>query len=173
MVKPQSNLKLHHKKEQLDVKSAFLSGYLTEEVFVKQPPGFESKEYPEHVYKLDKRLFLQEEESTRIQKKQSEANLKRALVESAKKAAAKWKKKVGEINEALQDEDEAEEVEAPTPSTKKRKTSQNKSQEKAAEAEDSILSKRTWYARKSKKVQVVEKESEEETDGDEDKLVKF
>ncbi|XP_070019627.1 uncharacterized protein [Nicotiana sylvestris] len=28
-----------------------------EEVFVKQPPGFESKECPEHVYKLDKALY--------------------------------------------------------------------------------------------------------------------
>jgi len=42
---------------QMDVKSAFLNGYLKEEVFVKQPPGFESKECPEHVYKLDKALY--------------------------------------------------------------------------------------------------------------------
>jgi len=41
----------------MDVKSAFLNGYLKEEVFVKQPPGFESKECPEHVYKLDKALY--------------------------------------------------------------------------------------------------------------------
>ncbi|XP_019244462.1 PREDICTED: uncharacterized protein LOC109224331, partial [Nicotiana attenuata] len=38
-------------------KSAFLNGYLKEEVCVKQPPGFESKECPEHVYKLDKALY--------------------------------------------------------------------------------------------------------------------
>nr|XP_009767581.1 PREDICTED: uncharacterized protein LOC104218715 [Nicotiana sylvestris] len=42
---------------QMDVKSAFLSGYLKEEVFVKQPSGFESKECLNHVYKLDKALY--------------------------------------------------------------------------------------------------------------------
>ncbi|XP_070055140.1 uncharacterized protein [Nicotiana tomentosiformis] len=39
---------------QMDVKSAFLNGYLKEKVFVKQLPGFKSKECPDHVYKLDK-----------------------------------------------------------------------------------------------------------------------
>jgi hypothetical protein len=42
---------------QMDVKSAFLNGILEEEVFVKQPPGFESKEHPDHVYKLHKALY--------------------------------------------------------------------------------------------------------------------
>jgi len=42
---------------QMDVKSAFLNGYLKEEVFVKQPPGFESTEFPDHVFKLDKALY--------------------------------------------------------------------------------------------------------------------
>lgn len=41
----------------MNVKSAFLNGYLKEGVFVKQPPGFESKESPDHVYKLDKALY--------------------------------------------------------------------------------------------------------------------
>ncbi|GJT26857.1 retrovirus-related pol polyprotein from transposon TNT 1-94 [Tanacetum coccineum] len=41
---------------QMDVKSAFLNGKL-KEVYVKQPPGFESNEFPNHVYKLDKALY--------------------------------------------------------------------------------------------------------------------
>ena len=42
---------------QMDVKSAFLNGKLKEEVYVKQPPGFESEKYPNHVYFLDKALY--------------------------------------------------------------------------------------------------------------------
>ncbi|GJU35738.1 retrovirus-related pol polyprotein from transposon TNT 1-94 [Tanacetum coccineum] len=41
----------------MDVKSAFLNGKLKEEVYVKQPPGFESNEFPNHVCKLDKALY--------------------------------------------------------------------------------------------------------------------
>jgi len=41
----------------MDVKSAFLNGYLKEEVYVMQPPVFESKEFPNHVFKLDKALY--------------------------------------------------------------------------------------------------------------------
>ncbi|WMV09939.1 hypothetical protein MTR67_003324 [Solanum verrucosum] len=37
--------------------SAFLNGYLKEEIYVKQPPGFENPEFPDHVYKLDKALY--------------------------------------------------------------------------------------------------------------------
>ncbi|GKB92899.1 retrovirus-related pol polyprotein from transposon TNT 1-94, partial [Tanacetum coccineum] len=42
---------------QIDVKSAFLNGKLKEEVYVKQPPGFKSSEFPNHVCKLDKALY--------------------------------------------------------------------------------------------------------------------
>ncbi|GJV54906.1 retrovirus-related pol polyprotein from transposon TNT 1-94 [Tanacetum coccineum] len=42
---------------QMDVKSTFLNGKLKEEVYVKQPPGFESNEFPNHVCKLDKALY--------------------------------------------------------------------------------------------------------------------
>ncbi|GJW89087.1 retrovirus-related pol polyprotein from transposon TNT 1-94 [Tanacetum coccineum] len=42
---------------QIDVKSAFLNGKISEEVYVQQPPGFESSEFPNHVCKLDKALY--------------------------------------------------------------------------------------------------------------------
>ncbi|CAJ2652909.1 unnamed protein product [Trifolium pratense] len=42
---------------QMDVKSAFLNGFISEEVYVKQPPGFEDVSNPEHVFKLKKSLY--------------------------------------------------------------------------------------------------------------------
>jgi hypothetical protein len=40
----------------MDVKSAFLNGFLEEEVYVRQPPGLESVEFPHKVYRLRKAL---------------------------------------------------------------------------------------------------------------------
>nr|GEY03289.1 retrovirus-related Pol polyprotein from transposon TNT 1-94 [Tanacetum cinerariifolium] len=42
---------------QMDVKTAFLNGILKEEVYVGQPPGFVSIQYPDHVHALDKALY--------------------------------------------------------------------------------------------------------------------
>jgi hypothetical protein len=39
------------------VKSDFLNGVIQEEVFVRQPPGFENIKYPDRVYKLLKALY--------------------------------------------------------------------------------------------------------------------
>jgi hypothetical protein len=49
----------HHgfKLYQMDVKSTFLNGPIKEEMYVEQPPGFESEGYPNHVYKLYKALY--------------------------------------------------------------------------------------------------------------------
>lgn len=65
--------------------------------------------------------------------------MNKALAESAKKTAAKGKKKVGELSEVVQ----IEEMELVL------------QDEDEAESEGSIVSKRTRSARKSKKVQVV------------------
>ncbi|GKC00760.1 retrovirus-related pol polyprotein from transposon TNT 1-94 [Tanacetum coccineum] len=42
---------------QMDVKSAFLNGFINEEVYVAQPPGFIDFEKSDHVYKLKKALY--------------------------------------------------------------------------------------------------------------------
>jgi hypothetical protein len=49
----------HHdfKLYQMDVKSAFLNGPLSELIYVEQPPGFEDPQFPDYVYKLHKALY--------------------------------------------------------------------------------------------------------------------
>ncbi|WVZ63945.1 hypothetical protein U9M48_013535 [Paspalum notatum var. saurae] len=41
----------------MDVKSAFLNGFIEEEVYVRQPPSFESARFLDRVYKLRKALY--------------------------------------------------------------------------------------------------------------------
>ncbi|WVZ76661.1 hypothetical protein U9M48_024617 [Paspalum notatum var. saurae] len=44
-------------REQMDVKYAFLNGFIEEEVYVRQPPSFEIARFPDRVYKLRKALY--------------------------------------------------------------------------------------------------------------------
>ncbi|WVZ49129.1 hypothetical protein U9M48_000510 [Paspalum notatum var. saurae] len=45
------------KLQQMDVKYAFPNGFIEEEVYVRQPPGFESARFPDRVHKLRKALY--------------------------------------------------------------------------------------------------------------------
>lgn len=49
----QNQWKIH----QMDVKSAFLNGYLEEEVYIEQPPGFVIEGYEDKVLRLKKALY--------------------------------------------------------------------------------------------------------------------
>ena len=44
------NIKLY----QIDVKSAFLNGFINELIYVEQPPGFEDPRNPNHIYRLQR-----------------------------------------------------------------------------------------------------------------------
>ena len=41
----------------MDVTSAFLNGFINEQVYVEKPPGFKDKEKLQHVYKLVNALY--------------------------------------------------------------------------------------------------------------------
>ena len=49
---------------QMDVKSTFLNGFINEEVYIEQLPGFTSFNFPHHVFKL-KKCILWFETSTK------------------------------------------------------------------------------------------------------------
>ena len=48
---------INFKLYQMNVKCAFLNGYLNEKVFVEQPKGFEDPHFPNHVLRLKKALY--------------------------------------------------------------------------------------------------------------------
>jgi len=48
---------LKFKLFQMNVKSAFLNGYLKEEVYTEQPKRFIDPSFPNHVYRLKKALY--------------------------------------------------------------------------------------------------------------------
>ena len=68
----------------MDVKSAFLNGLIQEEVYIKQPPRFESETLLQHVFKLNKALYgLKQAHGAWYEKKSSfllENNFKRGKV---------------------------------------------------------------------------------------------
>ena len=42
---------------QIDVSNAFLHGFLSEDVYIQQPPGFEDARFPYHVCKLQRAIY--------------------------------------------------------------------------------------------------------------------
>lgn len=48
---------MNFKVFQMDVETAFLHGDLKKEVFLKHPPGFETIEFHDHVYRLYKSIY--------------------------------------------------------------------------------------------------------------------
>ena len=42
---------------QMDVKSAFLNDFIDEEIYVEQPPSFQSFNFPNHYFKLKKAFY--------------------------------------------------------------------------------------------------------------------
>nr|GFA00530.1 retrovirus-related Pol polyprotein from transposon TNT 1-94 [Tanacetum cinerariifolium] len=69
---------------QMDVKTMFLNGILKEEVYVGQPPGFVSKQYPDRVYAaLDKALYgLKQAPRAKMVHEPSDANREITITET-------------------------------------------------------------------------------------------
>ena len=42
----------------MDVKCVYLNGFLDEQVYMEQPRSFENPSFSDHVYKLDKALYV-------------------------------------------------------------------------------------------------------------------
>ncbi|XP_070032525.1 uncharacterized protein [Nicotiana tomentosiformis] len=161
-------MKKEKKKKSKGVRSAGEESAGIEES-VKKTGGSGSGEATEGLVQLGKNV----DEPRKSQKKKSEAELKKALEESKRKDAAKGKKKVSELVEAveideidlvLRDEDETAKVEVLTPKAKKAKTSTKKSVSKSAV--------------KSRQVNSVEEEEwsgekEDDSNTEKDKMAKF
>ncbi|GJV30625.1 retrovirus-related pol polyprotein from transposon TNT 1-94 [Tanacetum coccineum] len=60
---------------QMDVKRAFLNGPLKEKVFVRQPDGFVDPDFPNHVYRLKKALYVIMEYLVNISKRHAFGSL--------------------------------------------------------------------------------------------------
>ncbi len=48
---------MNFKVFQMDIKSAFLNGFIDEDVYVEQPHDFENHEFANHIFKLTKALY--------------------------------------------------------------------------------------------------------------------
>ena len=70
----------------MDVKSTFLNGFIKEEVYVEQPPGFEDHKHTNHVFKLTKILYNLKQASRALYERLSsfllQNNFKRGKVDT-------------------------------------------------------------------------------------------